>query len=80
MENNKPVGKIKVVDIVDNLDGSCSVTFEADEQFKKWFKKTNNLKKWSQRRFNTFIQNAIDHMAARLKEEEYANKEEKKKN
>jgi hypothetical protein len=79
MENEKYLGKIKVVDIVDNPDGSASVTFEADDEFKEWFKKTNNLKKWSQKRFNRFLQDAIDHLASDLKEEKNANTKEKEK-
>ena len=80
MENEQYLGKIKVVDIVDNADGSASVTFEADDEFKDWFKKKHNLKKWSEKRFNKFLQDAIDHMAAQLKEEQNAIAEKKKEN
>ena len=69
------LGKIKVIDIKDNPDGTSFVTFEADDEFKQWFKKKHNLKKWSQKLFNKFIQDAIDHMTLKLKEEESAKKE-----
>lgn len=73
------LGKIKVVDIIDNADGSASVTFEADDEFKNWFKKKHNLKKWSEKRFNKFLQDAIDHMTAQMKEEQNANTQKEEK-
>lgn len=74
------LGKIKVVDIIDNEDGTSSVTFEADDEFKDWFKKKYNLKKWSQKRFNEFLQDAIDHMTIQFKEQQNANAQKEKKN
>lgn len=58
MEN---VGKIKVIDIVDNNDGTSSITFEADDKFKEWFMKRENLKRWSHKRFNKFVLEALQY-------------------
>ncbi len=70
MENFKFPGIIKVVDIKDLPDGSSQVIFDADETFKDGFKKYYKLKKWSQKRFNLFVQEAIDNMVKKIKEED----------
>jgi hypothetical protein len=55
-------GKIKVVEIIDNPDGSAKVIFEADKEFRISFKKFYGLKRWSQKRFEVFLQEAIENM------------------
>jgi len=77
MQNEEYLGKLKVVDIIDDPNGSAKVTFEADDKFKKWFKEKHNLKKWSQKRFNKFLQDVIDRMTVQLKEEQNATTEKK---
>ena len=69
-QNNKFTfkGKIKVVELVENPDGSAKVIFEADNDFKKCFKEYYGLKRWSQRRFDLFLQDAIENMNTLYKE------------
>ena len=69
MENFKFPGRINVVEVIDQPDGSAKVIFEADEIFKDGFKKYYNLKRWSQKRFDKFLQEAIKDMNRRLIEE-----------
>jgi hypothetical protein len=81
MQNNLRIpGKIKCLDVQEQPDGSAKVIFEADEEFKQWFKNKYNLKRWSEKRFNKFLQGALDHMAVNLREREDANQKEKEKN
>jgi hypothetical protein len=78
MKNFKFPGLIKVQNIEELSDGSIKVFFDADDDFKKGFKKYYNLKKWSHKRFNLFVQDAIDNMVKKMKEEnEQKNKKEK---
>jgi hypothetical protein len=80
MQNRlKTPGKIKCLDVQEQPDGSAKVIFEADEEFKQWFKDKYNLKRWSEKRFNKFLQEAIDRMAASLREGKDANEKEKEK-
>ena len=73
-------GQIKVVDIVDNLDGTAKVIFEANAEFKKCFKEYYGLKRWSQKAFNKFLEEAIENTNRLYKEGllEAKNKEDEK--
>jgi len=53
-------GLLKVKEIIDNPDGSAQIVFEADDEFKQGFKDYHNLKRWSQKRFNKFMNEAIE--------------------
>ena len=77
----KFTGKINVVDVVDNPDGSAKITFEADKEFKNSFKKYYGLKRWSQKRFDLFLREALENMNQLYKDgllEETLNKFEDK--
>jgi len=68
-------GMLKVAEVIDNPDGSATVVFEADEDFRKGFKKHFNLKRWSQKKFNTFMNQAIESSIKYYREQEKLNKE-----
>jgi len=70
MENYKFPGIIKVVSVEDLPDGSAKIVFDADEEFKEGYKKNYNLEEWSQEHFDKFLQDAIDNMAKKIKEED----------
>lgn len=74
MSNYTFNGKIKVIDIIELSDGSAKVTFEADEEFKKEFKKYFKLKRWSQKKFSIFLDEAIKHTHENLLKENASNK------
>jgi len=78
MNNFKFPGKVKVVDVQDLPDGSAKVTFEADDEFKKGFMQHYGLKRWSSKRFNSFLQEAISSMAKLIEIENSLDKETKK--
>lgn len=50
---------LKVLEIKDNPDGSALVTFEVSDEFKAWFLKYFKLKRWSNKKFEKFVLNAI---------------------
>lgn len=53
-------GLLIVKKVIDNPDGSATVVFEADKDFRKGFKEYYSLKRWSQKRFNKFMNEAIE--------------------
>ena len=68
-------GTLKVAEIKENTDGSATVVFEADKDFQEGFKKYFNLKRWSQKKFDTFMNQAIESSVKYYKEQEKINKE-----
>jgi hypothetical protein len=78
MSDFKFPGTVKVVDVQDLPDGSAKVTFEADDEFKEGFKKHYGLKRWSNKKFNSFLQEAISTMANLIRIENSLDKETKK--
>ena len=51
--------KIDVIDVVDQPDGSAELHIDFDEEFKEWFKSSEGLKRFSQKRFEKFVLNAL---------------------
>ena len=54
---------IKVAEIIDNPDGSATVTFEITDEFKKEFKKLLGLKRFSQKAFQKFVLFVLDALS-----------------
>ena len=52
-----------VVKITDNEDNTCTVDFQYDEDFKKWFLESQGLKRWSTSRFEKVVRLAIEEYA-----------------
>ena len=50
----------KIIDIVKNEDESGTIVMEISDDFKEWFKKTYNLKRFSEKKFQKFIVNALE--------------------
>jgi hypothetical protein len=78
MNDYKFPGTIKVVDVQDLPDGSAKVTFEADDEFKKGFMEHYKLKRWSNKKFNSFLQEAIDYSTRLLAIEASSDEDTKK--
>lgn len=68
-------GTIKVVEVIENQDGSATVVFEADQDFRKGFKEYFKLKRWSQKRFNKFMNEAIETSIKYYRQQVKVNKE-----
>jgi len=68
-------GLLKVKEVIDNPDGSATVVFEADDDFKKGFKEYYGLKRWSQKKFDKFMNEAIESSIKYYQNLERQNKE-----
>ena len=53
------LGKFELVEEIQNEDGSWTLVFDVDDEFKEWFKKSQGLKRWSHSRFQNVIHAAI---------------------
>ena len=53
------VGRFDLVDETQNEDGSWNLVFDVDDEFKDWFKKSQGLKRWSDKRFQNVVLEAI---------------------
>jgi len=62
--------KLEIVDEVENDDGTWTLTFDVDDDFKEWFKEYQGLKRWSQKRFQKVILEAIKRGIEREEENE----------
>lgn len=62
-------GKIGIVNIVDHEDGGCTITFEVDERFKRWFKIDQKLKRWSNKRFEKWMTAVLEEGVRKYDEE-----------
>jgi len=55
-ENNESVKALKLLNIETvHSDGEFKFNIEVTEEFETWFKKEQNLKKWSEKRFNDWF-------------------------
>jgi hypothetical protein len=65
---------IKVVDIIeDSASGDAKVIFDVSDAFKRWFMQSQNLKRWSNKRFQKFFIEALDKHIRHLSEERNVN-------
>ena len=72
--NNKRTDswKLEITNEIDNGNGTWTLMFDADDAFCEWFKKSQGLKRWSQKRFQKIMLKAITEAVAR---EEGVNKQ-----
>lgn len=52
--------EIRVLEISENEDGSANLILEISDEFKQWFKETQGLKRFSQKRFEKFVIKALE--------------------
>ena len=64
---SKETKTLKILDIIDNDDDTCTMHVELDDEFKEWFKETQDLKRWSQKRFQYILIKAIAAIANKEK-------------
>jgi len=50
---------LKVNKITEHENGSADMDIEVDDEFVEWFKEREGLKRWSQKRFEKFVMEAI---------------------
>lgn len=59
MNDEKHIARLKILSVKDNEDGTSVLTFDLDREFIEWFKDREGLKKFSQKRFEKFIQTVL---------------------
>ena len=52
-------GELKLVEEIQNDDGTWDFVFDVDDQFKEWFKELQGLKRWSDKRFQKVFHEAL---------------------
>jgi len=68
MPDTKFITRLKISSIIENDDGTSTLNFDLDDDFIEWFKEDQGLKRFSHKRFQKVITEAILN---------YAKKEEK---
>jgi hypothetical protein len=58
---------IKVLDIVDQKDGTARVSFDLSLEFRKKYKESFGLKKWSDKHFEKTIAQALEEYLNKVK-------------
>lgn len=68
MSEEKKIGNINILNIVDNNNGTSTLTYEVPHNIKEYFKNHFGWKRWSSRKFNEFFLRTLQEQAR--KEEE----------
>lgn len=55
MEKEKVLGQIKIIDVIENNNGTCTISYEVPEALKEILKQQFGWKRWSAKRFNDFF-------------------------
>ena len=59
--NLKKIKRLKITEINHNDDGTTTLIFDLDDDFRSWFKEREGLKRFSHKRFNAFVNEAISN-------------------
>lgn len=62
----KIIGQIKVLEVVDNSDGTATVHFDVPDNVMKEIKKSMGWKRWSNKKFNELVLNSLDYYARQV--------------
>ena len=52
-------GKFDLVEEIQNDDGTWNLIFDVDSEFQEWFKESQGLKRWSHKRFQKVLHEAL---------------------
>ena len=55
-------GKLSVAKIEEQPDGSAKVIFDVDDDFIEWFKDWQGMKRWSRKRFEAVLIEALENL------------------
>ena len=59
--------RVKVIDVIDQPDGSALVNLDIDDQTKNFIKATYGWKRWNTKRFEKLLINALTIFADEVK-------------
>jgi hypothetical protein len=59
MSSEKVLGQIKIEEIKENGDGTCTIVYEVPNDLKDYLKQYFGWKRWSSKKFNQFFLEAL---------------------
>lgn len=60
------IGQIKVLEVVDNPDGTATLHLDVPDEMMEEIKKVMGWKRWSDKKFNELVVNSLDYYAKRV--------------
>jgi len=66
MDKLDTLGKIKIIDVIDNGDGTARLEYEVSDSLKKEIKRVFGWNRWSSKKFNEFFLEALTSHAKTL--------------
>lgn len=69
MIDSRLLGRITILEVIDNSNGTCTLTYEVPEELKVSIKRHFGWKHWSSKKFNTFFLEALANYAKTLERE-----------
>ena len=60
IDKNSPIFTLKIVEVKDLEDGTSEMILDIPDEFQDWFKKEQGLKRWSNKRFQAWLEEAIE--------------------
>lgn len=73
MSKEKKLGLIKIIEIKENGDGTCTIVYEVPNDLKDYFKQYFGWKRWSSKKFNEFFLEALMKNAKTLERKSGSN-------
>jgi len=67
-------GRFDLIEEIRNDDGTCNLVFDVDDEFKEWFKEWQGLKRWSDKRFQKVLHEALVSAVEQWEENDNAHK------
>lgn len=58
-EPKEPKHQFEILEIVENEDGTATVNLDISDEFQAWFKKSQDLQRWSPKRFEKWFVEAL---------------------
>jgi hypothetical protein len=69
MIKEKVLGQIKIEEIKENGDGTCTITYQVPDDLKDYLKQYFGWKRWSSKKFNEFFLEALMKNAETMERE-----------
>ncbi|MAG39535.1 hypothetical protein CMI41_01025 [Candidatus Pacearchaeota archaeon] len=57
---NSPMFTLKIIEVNELEDGTSEMILDIPSEFQEWFKKEQGLKRWSNKRFQAWLEDAIE--------------------
>jgi hypothetical protein len=72
----KSLGTIKVTEVVDNADGTCTIRFDVSKEVRKAIVENMGWRRWSNKKFNQFVADSLEYYAKTIEQKQRTTKEE----